>query len=151
MEWGGAGGKLSKLVPLLHKYSFLWTKPSVLQSHVVVQVCEFPSGEVGDELKAFIGITFRLDVSHQGLRKGENQNLNGHTITLEGFNGHKLSAGYSSTQKLKTNNIVLKWTAWTTFRQRFSNQWPPKVSLSANIHPFMHAFTHRQWCVNHAW
>lgn len=72
----GWGVKLSKLVPLLHKYSFLWTKPCVLQCDVVVQVCEFPSGEVGDKLKAFIGITFGLDMSYQSHKFGFGRQCN---------------------------------------------------------------------------
>lgn len=55
------------LVPLLHKYSFLWTKSRLLQRDVIVQVGELPPGKVGDEFEAFIGVTLGLDVSNQGL------------------------------------------------------------------------------------
>lgn len=58
-----------RLVPLLHKYSLLWTQPCLLQRDVIVQVGELPSGEVGDEFEAFIRITLRLDVSYQGLKE----------------------------------------------------------------------------------
>lgn len=62
---------LTRLVPLLHKYSFLWTKPRLLQCDVIVQVGELPSGKVGDEFEAFIRVTFGLDVSYQGLEVRE--------------------------------------------------------------------------------
>lgn len=55
------------LVPLLNKYSFLWTKSRLLQRDVIVQVGELPPGKVGDELEAFVGVTLGLDVSHQSL------------------------------------------------------------------------------------
>lgn len=58
---------LTRLVPLLHKYSLLWTKPRLLQRDVIVQVGELPSGEVGDEFEAFVRVTLGLDVSDQGL------------------------------------------------------------------------------------
>ncbi|TNN40604.1 hypothetical protein EYF80_049220 [Liparis tanakae] len=38
---------------------------------VIVQVGELPSRKVGDEFEAFIGVTFGLDVSYQGLEEEE--------------------------------------------------------------------------------
>lgn len=58
---------LTRLVPFLHEYSLLWTKPRLLQCDVIVQVGELPPGKVGDEFKTFIRVTFGLDVSNQGL------------------------------------------------------------------------------------
>lgn len=57
------------LVPLLHKYSFLWTKARFLQCDVIVHVGELPPGKVGDEFEAFVGVTLRLDVSDQSLER----------------------------------------------------------------------------------
>lgn len=62
---------LARLVPLLHKYSLLWTKPRLLKRDVIIQVGELPSGKVGDKFKALIWVTLRLNVSHQGLKKTE--------------------------------------------------------------------------------
>lgn len=58
------------LVPFLHKYSLLWTKTRLLQCDVIVQVGQLPSGEVGDELEAFVGVALRLDMSNQSLEEG---------------------------------------------------------------------------------
>lgn len=63
--------RLTRLVPLLNKYSLLWTKPRLLQRDVIVQVGKLPSGKVGDEFEAFIRVTFELDVSYQGLEEKE--------------------------------------------------------------------------------
>lgn len=60
-----------RLVPLLHKYSLLWTKPCLLQRDVIVQVGELPSGKVSDEFEAFVRVTLGLDVSYQGLEERE--------------------------------------------------------------------------------
>lgn len=60
---------LGGLVPLLHKYSLLWTKAGFLQRDLIVQVGQLPSRKVGDEFKAFIRVTLGLDVSDQGLEK----------------------------------------------------------------------------------
>lgn len=62
---------LTRLVPLLNKYSLLWTKPRLLQRDVIVQVGKLPSGKVGDEFEAFIWVAFGLDVSYQGLDEKE--------------------------------------------------------------------------------
>lgn len=58
---------LKRLVPLLYKYSLLWTKPRLLQCDVIIQVSELPSGKVGDEFEAFIRVALGLHVSNQGL------------------------------------------------------------------------------------
>lgn len=63
-----SGGE-KRLVPLLHKYSLLWTKPRLLQRDVIVQVGKLPSGEVGDKFEAFVRITLGLYVPYQGLEK----------------------------------------------------------------------------------
>lgn len=60
-----------RLVPLLHKYSLLWTKSRLLQCDVIVQMSELPSGKVGDKFEVFIRVTFGLDVSYQGLQERE--------------------------------------------------------------------------------
>lgn len=59
--------RLKRLVPLLYKYSLLWTKPRLLQCDVIIQVSELPSGKVGDEFEAFIRVALGLHVSNQGL------------------------------------------------------------------------------------
>lgn len=63
---------LTRLVPLLHKYSLLWTKPRLLQRYVIIQVGKLPSGKVGDEFEAFIRVTLGLDMSNQGLQVRNN-------------------------------------------------------------------------------
>lgn len=62
-----------RLVPLLHKYSLLWTKPRLLQCDVIVQVGELPSRKVGDEFEAFVRVTLGLDMSYQGLEEKERE------------------------------------------------------------------------------
>lgn len=78
------------LVPLLHKYSLLWTKPRLLQCDVIVQVGELPSRKVGDELKAFVRVTLGLDVSYQRLeRVKEVRNFKEQSIFIpQYFSGH---------------------------------------------------------------
>lgn len=68
---------LGRLVPLLHKYSLLWTEPSLLQRDVIVQVGELSPGKVSDKFEAFIWVTLGLDMSHQCLEGREQQTTGG--------------------------------------------------------------------------
>lgn len=65
------------LIPLLHKHSLLRTKPRLLQRDVIVQMSQFPSWEVSNELEAFVRISVRLHVSHQSLRGAERNDSTG--------------------------------------------------------------------------
>lgn len=88
---GGVPGPQGRLVPLLHEYSLLRTKPRLLKRDVIVQVGELPSGKIGDEFEAFVRVTLGLDVSDQ--RLGEETNTRGETfrrpaaclLQVEGF------------------------------------------------------------------
>lgn len=71
IQTGRVGGSecLVRLVPLLHKYSLLWTKSRLLKRDVIIQVGKLPSGKVGDKFEALIWVTLGLNVSNQGLKK----------------------------------------------------------------------------------
>lgn len=62
-----------ELVPLLYKYSLLWTKPRLLQCDVIIQVGKLSSGKVGDKFEAFVGVSFELDMSDQCLWRHKKQ------------------------------------------------------------------------------
>lgn len=66
----------ARLVPLLHKYSLLWTKPRLLKRDVIIQVGKLSSGKVGDKFEALVWVTLGLNMSNQGLKKTKQQDVN---------------------------------------------------------------------------